>query len=185
MIERTPGVSEEHLQHLKKIFQEALNTIERQVNLLTTLASIGEMQQSIEESHGVGRLTRIATIYLPFSTVATVLAMPNSFAPGASHFWVYWVASTILTVLVILLVLFYEWVKPRVMERAWDLLGLYKKGQTERKNEGSQNKRGEEQQQSHQQQQQENQEKGSKMLPGWIRRRRKGKADVENPDTES
>lgn len=135
MIEQTSGLPDEDLKHLISIFQELLDTIEKQVHLLTTLVSLGETQQSIEESQGVGRLTRIATIYLPFTTVATVLAMPEKFAPGASHFWVYWVASTILAALVIVLLPFYEWIRPRIIEKRWGLNSVLGTGQAERHNE--------------------------------------------------
>ncbi|KAF1953557.1 hypothetical protein CC80DRAFT_141321 [Byssothecium circinans] len=139
MIEKTPGVSEQDLEHFQKVFKETLDTIERQVNLLTTLVSINETQQSIEESHGVGRLTRIATIYLPFSTVATVLAMPGSFAPGASMFWVYWVASTVLAILIIALLPFYEWAKSFVTDKRWGISGRYRKRRSQGKEGGPNN----------------------------------------------
>ncbi|KAI5917644.1 hypothetical protein F4810DRAFT_695519 [Camillea tinctor] len=82
--------------------------IDRNVNLLTDLTAIKEAQQGLQENHGVTQLTQIATIYLPFSTVAAVLAMPNQFAPGASQFWVYWAASVVLAALVILVLVSYQ-----------------------------------------------------------------------------
>ena len=136
VILKTPGITTEESEHFKRIFDELLNTIERQVTLLTTLVSIKETQQGIDDSHAVGRLTRIATIYLPFSTVATVLAMPDNFAPGASKFWVYWVASLILAALVIILLAFSEWVKDHIPNEKNKFFRLRRKKNTEKK-EGS------------------------------------------------
>ena len=132
VILKTRGITTEESEHFKRIFDELLNTIERQVNLLTTLVSIRETQQGIDDTHAVGRLTRIATIYLPFSTVATVLAMPDNFAPGASKFWVYWVASLILAALVIILLPFYEWVKDYIPNEKRKFLRLRRKQKSEK-----------------------------------------------------
>lgn len=89
-------------------FRQLSRTTERNINLLTDLTAIKEAQQGLDENHGITRLTHIATIYLPFSTVAAVLAMPDNFAPGANRFWVYWVASMILAAFVIMAVLLYK-----------------------------------------------------------------------------
>ncbi|KAI5857424.1 hypothetical protein GGS23DRAFT_341329 [Durotheca rogersii] len=73
--------------------------IEKNVSLLTGLTSIREARQArhgLEENHSVKALTQIAIIYLPFSTVAAVLSMPGSYAPGENLFWVYCVASIVL-----------------------------------------------------------------------------------------
>lgn len=96
------------LEFARRGFVDMSVKTEAQLHLLTALTSVREAQQGLEESHGVTRLTRIATIYLPFSTMAAVLAMPDKYAPGKDMFWVYWVASTILAVLVITALVNYE-----------------------------------------------------------------------------
>ncbi|EMR61618.1 putative cysteine protease domain-containing protein [Eutypa lata UCREL1] len=96
------------LEAIREGFHQLSRATERNINLLTDLTAIKEAQQGLDENHGITKLTHIATIYLPFSTVAAVLAMPDSFAPGANRFWVYWVASMILAAFVIMAVLLYK-----------------------------------------------------------------------------
>ncbi len=96
------------LASLQEGFRQLSHGTERNIKLLTDLTAIKEAQQSLDENHGIARLTHIATIYLPFSTVAAILAMPDSFAPGASGFWIYWLASMILAALVIITALLYK-----------------------------------------------------------------------------
>jgi Mg2+ and Co2+ transporter CorA len=73
---------------------------EKNINLLTALVAIGENKQSIVENHAVARITLLAMIFLPFSTVAAILGMPGNFAPGSDNFWVFWVVVLPLTALI-------------------------------------------------------------------------------------
>jgi Mg2+ and Co2+ transporter CorA len=73
---------------------------EKNINLLTALVAIGENKQSIAENHAVARITLLAMIFLPFSTVAAILGMPGNFAPGSDNFWVFWVVVLPLTALI-------------------------------------------------------------------------------------
>ncbi|KAI9675770.1 MAG: hypothetical protein M1817_001137 [Caeruleum heppii] len=93
--------------------------IEKNINLLTALVSIGEAEQALLKNDGVARLTLVAALYLPFSTVAAVLAIPGDIAPGQHRFWVFWATAVPLTALVVLVLRFYEWVKPRGLGEAW------------------------------------------------------------------
>lgn len=82
---------------LQNRFQETQDRTDKNLNLLTALISIGEGKQSLEESHGVGRLTLLATIFLPFSTIATIFSMQGDYAPRANMFWIYWVVAICVT----------------------------------------------------------------------------------------
>lgn len=53
------------------------------------------------ENHAVARITLVAMIFLPFSTVAAILGMPGNFAPGSDYFWVFWAVVLPLTALII------------------------------------------------------------------------------------
>lgn len=107
----------EDLETLGRGFKDLSARAEAQIYLLTSLTSIKEAQQGLEESHGVSRLSQIATIYLPFSTVAAVLAMPDQYGPGEGMFWTYWVASVVLLVVVTTAVVNYE--RVRVLCATW------------------------------------------------------------------
>ena len=100
--------AEADFEHLQRGFSRLAEVTDRNIKLLTDLTAIKEAQQGLDENHGITRLTHIATLYLPFSTVAAVLAMPDGFAPGAAMFWVYWVASAVLSALVLILVVLHR-----------------------------------------------------------------------------
>ena len=103
-----PGPTDDDLKRLQCGFQQLSEATDRNIKLLTDLTAIKEAQQGLEENHGITRLTHIATLYLPFSTVAAVLAMPDGFAPGARRFWVYWVASAALSALILVLIVLHK-----------------------------------------------------------------------------
>jgi len=91
---------ENDLSNLLARFRETNERVDKNLNLLTSLIAIGAGKHNLEENHGVVRLTVLATIFLPFSTIATVLSMQGNFAPGAGEFWIYWVAAFCLVTLV-------------------------------------------------------------------------------------
>ncbi|KAI1372770.1 hypothetical protein F4677DRAFT_462721 [Hypoxylon crocopeplum] len=129
------------LRSLQQGFGQISATIGKNVNLLTGLTAIKEARQGLEENHGITTLTQVATIYLPFSTVAAVLSMPGSYAPGQGMFWVYWVASVILAAFVIATLVLYRpltrWIKPKKHDKeekrslGKNDLGMAKRRQTD------------------------------------------------------
>lgn len=74
---------------------------EKNINLLTALVAIGENKQGIVENHAVARISLIAMVFLPFSTVSAILGMQGNFAPGSDYFWVFWAVVLPLTALII------------------------------------------------------------------------------------
>lgn len=77
--------------------QDTAQRIEKNINLLTSLVAIGAGKQGLDESHSVSRLNLLAIIFLPFSTIATILGMQGSYAPGAGSFWLFWAVAIPLT----------------------------------------------------------------------------------------
>ena len=86
--------------------RETANRIEKSINLLTALVTIGEGKQGLDENRGLAWLSLLATIFLPFSTVATILAMQGSYAPGGGQFWIFWVVAIPLTASVVAVFLY-------------------------------------------------------------------------------
>lgn len=74
-----------------------MRRIEENITLLTALVGIGEGKQAVAKNRSVGILTLIATIFLPFGTVAAILGLQGEFAPGMGLFWVYWAAAVPIT----------------------------------------------------------------------------------------
>jgi hypothetical protein len=77
--------------------------IEKNINLLTALVSIGEGKQALDENHGIARLSLLATVFLPFSTVATIFSIQGGYGPGQGTFWLFWAIAIPLTVFVLAL----------------------------------------------------------------------------------
>jgi Mg2+ and Co2+ transporter CorA len=89
-------------------FYDTSQRIEKNIRLLTALVAITEGKQSLVENHGIARLSLLAMVFLPFSSVATILGMQGSFAPGDRKFWLFWVVGIALTTFVVGLFLLYD-----------------------------------------------------------------------------
>jgi Mg2+ and Co2+ transporter CorA len=106
--------------------------IEKNIDLLTALVSIGEGKQALDENRALAKLSLLATVFLPFSTVATIFSIQGGYGPGEDMFWMFWVIAIPLTALVLALsVLYYgigvsilkRMVSSLVSKKAWKMLG--------------------------------------------------------------
>ncbi|KAH8589785.1 hypothetical protein B0O99DRAFT_319478 [Bisporella sp. PMI_857] len=88
---------EQDFKYLQCAFQQTETRIDKNINLLTTLVAIGAAKQGLEESKGITRLTLFAAIFVPASTVATILGMEGLFGPTSGKFWIFWAAAVPLT----------------------------------------------------------------------------------------
>ena len=61
-------------------------------------------EASIEESRGVGRLTKLATILVPFSITAGMFSMGDDYLVGKPQFWVFWAVVIPLVLLLSIMV---------------------------------------------------------------------------------
>jgi hypothetical protein len=101
--------------------------IEKNINLLTALVSIGEGKQALDENHGIARLSLLATVFLPFSTIATIFSIQGGYGPGQSTFWLFWAIAIPLTVFVLALSALYSGLGVSLYHRLIGVLG-FKKG---------------------------------------------------------
>jgi Mg2+ and Co2+ transporter CorA len=97
--------------------------IEKNINLLTALVAIGEGKQGLDENHGISRLSLLAAIFLPFSTVAAILSMQGEYAPGQSAFWLFWAVAIPLWAVVIGVSVLYDGVGRTFVLRVRDGIG--------------------------------------------------------------
>jgi len=99
---------ETDFEYLQSRIQGTISRIEKNMSLLTALVTIGEGEQGQDENHGIARLSFVATIFLPFTTVGTIMGMQGTNAPGSSGFWVFWVVAVLLTLGVVGLFAVYD-----------------------------------------------------------------------------
>ncbi|KAI9800388.1 MAG: hypothetical protein M1825_004158 [Sarcosagium campestre] len=105
LADESAGALTADFEHLHAKLCKTMARIEKNINLLTALVSIGEAEQSLLQNEGVARLTLMAALYLPLPTVAAIMAIPGDLGPGRRRFWIYWMTVTPLTILVMLLIL--------------------------------------------------------------------------------
>lgn len=99
---------EDDFANLQVWFQGTSTRIEKNIRLLIALVQIGEGKQGLAENQGIARLSLLAMVFLPFSSVATILGMQGNFAPGDGKFWLFWVVGIVLTIFVVGLFLLYD-----------------------------------------------------------------------------
>jgi hypothetical protein len=92
---------------LAKTHGTALRT-QKTIQLLTALVSIAGGKQAINENHSIGRLSLLAMVFLPFSTVGTILGIQTIYGPGQSTFWLFWTISIPLTVFILTMASLYD-----------------------------------------------------------------------------
>lgn len=82
------------------------------ISLFMNVASIGEARRSVQQNRSLFRFTVIASIYVPFSFVATMFGMNfRQFGQGDLSIWIYFVISIPVFVVSAL----FLFVNPRVM----------------------------------------------------------------------
>jgi Mg2+ and Co2+ transporter CorA len=99
---------EEDFTHLQSKMQLTGQRTEKNLNLLKSLVAISEGKHSVQENHRMAQITLVAAVFLPFSTVAAILGMQGTFAPGAEAFWVFWAVAIPLTLFIILTFVIYN-----------------------------------------------------------------------------
>jgi Mg2+ and Co2+ transporter CorA len=107
------GDWEDDFANIERWFIATSQRMEKNIRLLTALVAIGEGKQSLVENHGIARLSLLAMVFLPFSSVATILGIQGTFAPGEGKFWLFWVVAIALTAFVIGIFLLYD----RIVQR--------------------------------------------------------------------
>ncbi|KAF3008425.1 hypothetical protein E8E13_002398 [Curvularia kusanoi] len=68
-------------------------------------AVMEEKSAAIRQARSAGQLTKIATIIVPCTFVASIFSMGGSFAAGEKNLYVYWVISVPITIVLLLWVL--------------------------------------------------------------------------------
>ena len=108
---------EEDFIYLQAKTTGTLQRIQKNINLLTALVAIGEGKQGLQENRGIVRLSLPATVFLPFSTVASILGMQGNYAPGADGFWLFWAVAIPVTALIVTSFVLYEGFRKPVFRR--------------------------------------------------------------------
>jgi len=94
---------EDDFKGVEELIGEKKERISKDITLLASLIALEEGRQSTKKNQGIARLTTIATIFLPFSTIATILGMQGNYSPNAERFWVFWAVAVPVTAVIVLL----------------------------------------------------------------------------------
>jgi len=104
---------------IQERFLETQTRTDKNISLLTALISIGEGEESHEESRGIQRLTILNTIFLPLSTVAQIITMEKSSASTLVKFKLYWGLYAFFILLISFV--FWGWKFVRSRQAQWKL----------------------------------------------------------------
>jgi CorA-like Mg2+ transporter protein len=122
--ERHAQELEEDLQYVIDNMNISISRIEKNITLLMALVTISEGRQGLQENRGIAFLTFMATIFLPFETVSSILGIQTQYGPGASGFWMLWAVSLPLTMLVIAIPYLYPTVRAK-LNLLWERYSHY------------------------------------------------------------
>lgn len=94
-----PPLVVQDFQHVLCRLSRTRARIESNIAVLLALVSISEAEQKLADGQGIKRLTRVASVFLPFNAVAAIMAIPKDYlGPGGTGFWIYWLVSTVVMV---------------------------------------------------------------------------------------
>ncbi|KAK4116391.1 hypothetical protein N656DRAFT_794706 [Canariomyces notabilis] len=84
--------------HLINHVQRQLATVHQHISLLASIRSIKETERSIEQSHRLGHLSKLATVYVPLSFVSSLFGMNVlEISPETTPKWLYFAIALPLT----------------------------------------------------------------------------------------
>jgi hypothetical protein len=94
-----PSLVVQDFQHVLSRLTRTRVRIESNIAVLLALVSISEAEQALADGQGITRLTRVAAVFLPFSAIAAIMAIPKEYlGPGGAGFWIYWLVSIVVMV---------------------------------------------------------------------------------------
>jgi len=93
----SPSLMVQDFQHVLSRLARTRARIESNIAVLLALVSISEAEQTLADGQAITRLTRVAAVFLPFSAVAAIMAIPKDYlGPGGAGFWIYWLVSIVV-----------------------------------------------------------------------------------------
>jgi Mg2+ and Co2+ transporter CorA len=110
---------------IHKLSGHNIARINQSIDIITARMAVQGARFAIKQNESLQLLAVVATIFLPFNAVASVLAMPEGFAPGKESFWVFWaVAAGLLVVILTLYLARKTWIKFTVSKMFISTCGL-------------------------------------------------------------
>ena len=104
----TVDTLEMDFEFVANLLQRNAERVARNINLLTALISVEESRVGIAKSKSLEALTVAATVFLPFTLVASIMSMNGAFAPGQVKHWVFWAFSIPISLIVVTFHLIYR-----------------------------------------------------------------------------
>lgn len=94
-----PSLVVQDFQHVLSRLDRTRARIESNISVLFALVSVSEAEQTLANSQGITRLTRVAAIFLPFTAVAAIMSIPRDYLGlGGAGFGIYWLVSIVVMV---------------------------------------------------------------------------------------
>jgi hypothetical protein len=99
-----------------KILKQRTDTL---MQGITSLASIANNRQNLEEAKRVKRLNLLALLFIPLAYTSSLFSMQDNYAPNKGKFWVYWICA----IIVVSVTSFATWVLDQALndEAQWTL----------------------------------------------------------------
>ncbi len=82
--------------------------VEKNITLIASLQTLSESKEARMRNKAVALLTALGAVFLPFSTIATIMDINGDYGPGQDRFWVFWVVSICVTAAVAVLYTLYS-----------------------------------------------------------------------------
>jgi hypothetical protein len=99
---------------IHRIANYVVSRINQSINIITSRMTVEGMKLAIKQNESLKLLALVATVFLPFTTVASILAIPDEYAIGKKNFWVYWAITCGLLVTITIMYLARRvWIRSR------------------------------------------------------------------------
>ncbi|KAJ2999171.1 hypothetical protein NUW58_g85 [Xylaria curta] len=89
------------LSHVKSQLEEYQNRIDQITSVVTAVISIDNSRRSLQDNRNIGRLTWLATFFIPLSLIAGILSMQSDVGEISSHTFTVYFATSIPLIVVI------------------------------------------------------------------------------------
>ena len=93
----------EDFKYVEALLETHSQRIDHNFELLLGLRGVYESRKSRILSRNMTSLALVGVLFLPFSSVASILSIQGDYGPGERRFWVYWAVSAPITIVLLIM----------------------------------------------------------------------------------